>query len=155
MQWSPYNARASSSCGFSSADPSRLYLPVDALSADDGINVESQDADPHSLLSTIRDIISLRRAHPALSPSSGLTVVFAQEDMRSLAYIRTDPQSGESVLIAVNPGTSEEAFDIGTGPAEGLLLHIGNIPRWETIEGNASRCRLHLPPQTFAAYLMQ
>ena len=155
MQWAPYNAGASPSCGFSSADPSRLYLPVDTSGADDGINVESQDADPHSLLSTIRDIISLRRAHPALSPSSGLTVVFAQEDMRSLAYIRTDPQSGESVLIAVNPGTSEEAFDIGTGPAEGLLLHIGNIPRWETAGGDASRCRLHLPPQAFAAYLMQ
>ena len=155
MQWAPYNAGASPSCGFSSADPSRLYLSVDTLSADDGINVESQDADPHSLLSTIRDIISLRRAHPALSPSSGLTAVFAQEDMRSLAYIRTDPQSGESVLIAVNPGTSEEAFDIGTGPAAGLLLHIGGMPRWETIEGNASRYRLHLPPQTFAAYLMR
>lgn len=155
MQWAPYNAGASPSCGFSSADPSRLYLPVDTLSADDGINVESQDADPHSLLSIIRDIISLRRAHPALSPSSGLSAVFAQEDMRSLAYTRTDPKSGESVLIAVNPGTSEEAFDIGTGPAASLLLHIGGIPHWETIEGNASRCRLHLPPQTFAAYLMR
>ena len=155
MQWSPYSAGASSSCSFSSADPSRLYLPVDALSADDGINVESQDADPHSLLSTIRDIISLRRAHPALLPFSELQTVFAQEDMRSLAYTRTDPKSGESVLIAVNPGTSEEAFNIGTDPAAGLLLHIGGIPHWETIEGNASRCRLHLPPQTFAAYLMR
>lgn len=155
MQWSPYNAGASSSCGFSSTDPSRLYLPADTSSADDGINVESQDADPHSLLSTIRDIISLRRAHPALLPFSELQTVFAQEDMRSLAYTRTDPKSGEAILIAVNPGTSEEAFDIGTGPAASLLLHIGGIPHWETIEGNASRCRLHLPPQTFAAYLMR
>ena len=155
MQWAPYNAGASPSCGFSSANPSRLYLPVDTSGADDGINVESQDADPHSLLSTIRDIISLRRAHPALLPSSGLSAVFAREDMRSLAYTRTDSKSGESVLIAVNPGTSEEAFDIGTGPAAGLLLHIGYTPHWETIEGNASRYRLHLPPQTFAAYLMR
>ena len=75
--------------------------------------------------------------------------------MRSLAYIRTDPQSGESVLIAVNPGTSEEAFDIGAGPAAGLLLRIGGMPYWEEAEGEPARCRLHLPPQTFAAYLMQ
>ena len=155
MQWAPYNAGASPSCGFSSADPSRLYLPVDISGADDGINVESQDADPHSLLNTIRDIISLRRAHPALSPSSELSAVFTQEDMRSLAYTRTDPKSGESVLIAVNPGTSEEAFAIGTGPAAGLLLRIGGMPCWETIGGETARCRLHLPPQTFAAYLMQ
>ena len=62
MQWSPdHNA------GFSSADPSRLSLPIvtDPAYHYTTANVATQQANPHSLLWWMKRLISLRKRHRA------------------------------------------------------------------------------------------
>jgi alpha-glucosidase len=95
MQWSPdVNA------GFSTSEP---WLPV----ADNYpvINVQSEDADPQSLLVLYRKLLQLRRSHPALV-DGGYEPVTLADDL--LLYIR---RSGSgSVLVALN--FADTPFDL-------------------------------------------
>ncbi|MBQ9326736.1 MAG: glycosylase [Clostridia bacterium] len=124
MQWNDGR-----NCGFSSASPERLYLPVDP--AEDAPNAAQQREDPDSLLSCVRKLIQLRRKTSDLQADGGMEVVSAQKDM--LAYRRG------AYLMAVNP----------TGHAREMTLEenwkavfaIGNV-EWEN-----GICRLG--PQSF------
>ncbi|HEV7784483.1 MAG TPA: maltose alpha-D-glucosyltransferase, partial [Thermoanaerobaculia bacterium] len=64
MQWS-----ADKNAGFSRANPQRLFLPVivDPGYHYETVNVEAQQANPHSLLWWTRRLIALRKRHPAFS----------------------------------------------------------------------------------------
>ncbi len=88
MQWDD-----GPNAGFSTADPSRLYLPVDP--APDRPTVAAQEADPGSTLHLLRELTSLRRATPALRAGASTRVV--HEDY-PFAFVR-----GESHLVVVNP----------------------------------------------------
>jgi len=88
MQWD-----ASANAGFSTAAADRLYLPIDP--EPDRPTVAGQQADPSSLLNTVRDLIALRRAHPELGPAGRLEVL---SDGYPLVYLR-----GGRFLIVVNP----------------------------------------------------
>lgn len=62
MQWTPDR-----NAGFSSADPGKLYLPVvqSLVYNYTLVNVESQLAQSRSLLHWVRNVIQVRKAHPA------------------------------------------------------------------------------------------
>lgn len=60
MQWS--GAR---NAGFSSADKKQLWLPVNK-NYQRGVHALAEAADPHSILNHTRQLIKLRRMHPAL-----------------------------------------------------------------------------------------
>jgi glycosidase len=71
----------------------------------DGVNVVAQEADPNSLLSFYRNMLSVRRSTPALIAGD-----YRELDPHSEAYfafLRHDPHSEQTCLVALN--LSDEA----------------------------------------------
>ncbi|MDI2098158.1 maltose alpha-D-glucosyltransferase [Ruicaihuangia caeni] len=83
MQWTPDR-----NAGFSSADPGKLFLPVvQSLVYHYGhINVESQLAQSRSLLHWVRNVIHVRKAHPAFG--LGTIRVLETDHPGVLAFLR-------------------------------------------------------------------
>ncbi|BAR06508.1 alpha amylase catalytic subunit [Scardovia inopinata] len=125
MQWSSYDKDTNPACGFSTADPSELYLPIDAEGASRGITVEDQDQDPDSLLSFVRTLVSLRHSYRALGRSGTFTPLLASDKHRCLIYSRQLPElkdqlpapedsvkrsgtEAERLICALNPGRQAE-----------------------------------------------
>jgi len=88
MQWDD-----GPNAGFSSAEASALYLPIDP--DPDRPTVAAQDGVPGSTLTLVRELLALRRATPALQGHATTTLV---HDGYPLAWTR-----GESHLVVVNP----------------------------------------------------
>ena len=95
MQWS-----ADRNGGFSKANPQRLYAPViiDPEYHAESINVESQQANPNSLLWWTKRMIALRNRHQAFGRGS-LEFLFP-ENRKVLTYLRTYGE--ERILVVVN-----------------------------------------------------
>jgi maltose alpha-D-glucosyltransferase/alpha-amylase len=89
MQWNPDR-----NAGFSSADPGKLYSPVvqSLVYNYSLVNVESQLAQSRSLLHWIRNVVHVRKAHPAFGLGS-LTMVSTNHES-VLAFVRDYQGSG-------------------------------------------------------------
>jgi glycosidase len=88
MQWTP-----GANAGFSTAAP---WQPVNP--GFEQANVESQSADPDSLLNHYRKLIALRTEHPALR--LGDTTLLEGEQRRVLAFLRHSET--EQLLVVIN-----------------------------------------------------
>jgi maltose alpha-D-glucosyltransferase/alpha-amylase len=89
MQWNPDR-----NAGFSSADPGKLYSPVvqSLVYNFSLVNVESQLAQSRSLLHWIRNVVHVRKAHPAFGLGD-LTIVPTNHES-ALAFVRDYAGSG-------------------------------------------------------------
>jgi maltose alpha-D-glucosyltransferase/alpha-amylase len=97
MQWA-----AGRNLGFSSADPSNLYLPVDP--ATDAPNVAAQERDADSLLNRVRRLIALKHSEPALAAYAELVPLYAKPNACPFVYARA---SGDHVLLMLfNPSAT-------------------------------------------------
>jgi maltose alpha-D-glucosyltransferase/alpha-amylase len=99
MQWSD-----APNAGFSTADPAHLYCPVidDDTYGFRRINVETERATPGSLLNRMREMIRIRKAHPALGRGE---IHFLEPDNKAvLAYLRI---YGDETILVVNNLFSE------------------------------------------------
>jgi glycosidase len=94
MQWTSSKNR-----GFSSADFSKLYLPVDT--SDCAPNVETEQKDPGSLLSRVKKLIQLKHSEPALAAYAEFTPLYAKENTYPFIYSRTN--GNEIILVIINP----------------------------------------------------
>jgi maltose alpha-D-glucosyltransferase/alpha-amylase len=95
MQWSPDR-----NAGFSRANPQRLYLPVilDPEYHYETVNVESQQANPSSLLWWTKRLIALRKRFRSFGRGS---IEFLYPDNRKvLAFLRC--YEGERILVVAN-----------------------------------------------------
>lgn len=132
MQWDD-----SPQAGFSTAEP---WLPL----AEDWAtrNVESQRADPASMLTLYRRLLALRRDHAALAVGGYRAVplgggeVFAYERFADEAVLRVFlnfgaapqdlplPEGGWTVLLSTRAGRTGEAagLTLALEPAEGVIL---------------------------------
>jgi len=83
MQWS-----ADRNGGFSTANPHRMYLPLITEQGYhyESVNVESQSANPASLLSWMRQLIALRRRHRVFG--RGELTFLDPENHHVLAFVR-------------------------------------------------------------------
>ncbi|MCY1141015.1 alpha-amylase family glycosyl hydrolase [Actinoplanes sp. Pm04-4] len=99
MQWDD-----SPNAGFSTAEASKLYLPIDP--EPDRPTVAAQQDDPESTLNFVRRLIALRQATPALGTRASTRVV---SEGYPLAYVR-----GGTHLVVVNPRREPAtlAFDV-------------------------------------------
>ena len=93
MQWD-----GNANLGFSTAERSALYLPVD--DSDDAPTVASQESDPDSLLNTVRSIIALRHQEDDLQAYAPLKFICTETD-KPLIYCRG------SLVCIVNTGGKE------------------------------------------------
>jgi len=95
MQWSPDR-----NAGFSDANPHKLYLPVilDPEYHYEAVNVETQQANPHSLLHWTRRLVALRKRYRAFGRGS---IEFLQpENHHVLAFVRRFED--EILLVVAN-----------------------------------------------------
>ncbi|MDR3285044.1 MAG: hypothetical protein LBS97_07700 [Treponema sp.] len=93
MQWGK-----GKNLGFSGADGSTLYLPVDP--SPDAPTVEAQQKNTGSLLNTVKALLKLRHDEPDLQSKPNLEIIFAEHEKLPFVYRR-----GVFVL-AVNPSGS-------------------------------------------------
>ena len=90
MRWEP-----GPTTGFSTGEP---WQPGREQSV--GFTVSEQRADPDSVLNFHRDLIRLRRAHPALA-DGGLRFL-APRSRNYFGWVRTDAQGQDDWLVEVN-----------------------------------------------------
>ena len=93
MQWDD-----TANHGFSTAEADKLYLPVDT--AADAPTVADQQADPDSLLNTVKSLLAFRHAHADLDSDAPFEVLYAPKakgDYRPFVWQRGD------LICAVNP----------------------------------------------------
>ena len=95
MQWSPDR-----NAGFSSANPQKLYLPVniDPAYHYEAVNVEAQQENPHSLLNWTKRLIALRKQYKAFG--RGTLEFLYPSNQRVIAYFRRYQE--ETVLVVAN-----------------------------------------------------
>ena len=77
MQWND-----GKNLGFSTADASKLYLPVDPSA--DAPNVAAQEKDPNSLLNKTRRLIALRHSEPALANYAEFVPIYPSADAQHM-----------------------------------------------------------------------
>jgi maltose alpha-D-glucosyltransferase / alpha-amylase len=120
MQWNPDR-----NAGFSSAVPSKLYLPVimDPIFGYQAINVETQLSDPSSLLHWTRNMIALRKLFRVFG--RGTMEFLCPENRKVLAYIRHyDPSSASREHTQAAP-----TRDV-TSPGTETILCVANLSRF-------------------------
>lgn len=95
MQWSPDR-----NAGFSRVNPQQLYLPavIDPEYHYQSVNVENQQRNPSSLLWWMKQLIAMRKRHPALA-RGGMTFI-RQGCPKVLAFMR--PLGDECLLVVAN-----------------------------------------------------
>jgi maltose alpha-D-glucosyltransferase / alpha-amylase len=95
MQWSPDR-----NCGFSRANPHRLYLPVniDPEYHFEALNVEAQQNNPHSLLWWMKRILAFRKHYKAFG--RGSLEFLHPRNGKILAFIRRYEE--ETILVVAN-----------------------------------------------------
>lgn len=103
MQWED-----SPNAGFSDAPPENLYSPVvNSMEFNPSlVNVESQQKDPNSLLHFIRQIVRVRKQHPAFSLGKLEWAALEDDDPSIAAYWRETAQ--EKLLIIHNLSAHEK-----------------------------------------------
>ncbi|RIK35287.1 MAG: maltose alpha-D-glucosyltransferase, partial [Chloroflexi bacterium] len=136
MQWS-----SDRNAGFSSANRQRLYLPVivDPEYHYEAVNVETQQANPHSLLWWMKRLIALRKRHPAFS--RGSLEFLSPNNRKVLAYVRRD--ADETLLVIANLSRYVQGVELdlsawqGVAPVEMFGLNefpaIGDSPYFITL----------------------
>ena len=110
MQWTH-----GTNLGFSDASADKLYLPVDT--SPDAPTVEGQEADPQSLLNTVRHVISLRHAMIDLQADAPFAVLYAEHNAYPFIYRRGD------LTIAINPSPCRATAPVGMPGTE--LFSLG------------------------------
>ena len=114
MQWD-----SGKNLGFSSGCADSLYLPTDP--APDAPTVAAQEADPESLLHTVRALLSLRREWAELRENANLEIVHAERGdafvyRRGSLLLAVNP-SGHAASAPVDAGDKRAVFSIGNGEA--------------------------------------
>ena len=140
MQWT-----SDRNAGFSRAEPARLYLPpiMDPVYGYESVNVEAQGRSVGSLLSWMKRLISVRKAHKAFGRG---TMEFLHPGNRKvLAYLREHDE--ESILCVANLSRSAQPVELdlsrfrGRVPVELLggssFPTVGDLPYMVTLPGHS------------------
>ena len=133
MQWNPTDG-----AGFSSAAQQDYYLP---LSEDPNrANVADQLEKEDSLLNHLKDLLALRKSHPALGSQGAITQLSSPDQPYPIVYLRES--NNAAAMVAINtlkePVTVE--FSLAGQLATSPLL--GNA----TVNHQDGKCILELPP---------
>jgi maltose alpha-D-glucosyltransferase/alpha-amylase len=126
MQWS-----SDRNAGFSAANRQRLYLPIitDPEYHYEAVNVETQQANPQSLLWWMKRVIALRKKHPAFG--RGSLQFLHPDNRRILAFVRE--HEDETILVVANLSRYAQWTELPLADYEGRvpveLFGSGEFPR--------------------------
>jgi maltose alpha-D-glucosyltransferase/alpha-amylase len=114
MQWSPDR-----NAGFSRANPQQLYLPViiDPAYHYEAVNVETQQANPHSLFHWTSRLIALRKRHLAFG--RGSFEFLHPDNHKVLAFLRH--YRDECILVVANLSRYVEYVELDLSAYRGAL----------------------------------
>jgi glycosidase len=144
MQWTP-----GKNMGFSTADPARLYLPVDPAAG--APNVADQEKDPASLLNRVKKLIQLKKKEKALAAYAEFVPVYARENAYPFVYARAN--GSEAVLVILNPAArTEKASFTLTPSAASVRLIAGRKIRMEKKGG---KYVIEVPGRSYAIYRLK
>lgn len=146
MQWN-----TGRNLGFSSADASALYLPVDP--ATDAPNVETEESDANSLLNRTRHLIALRHNEPALANYAEFVPLYAQPNSYPFVYARAAGK--DVVLVLLNPREepSEATFDVNVPFRKYKLLAGDKFPVMR--DRKTGRVTVSMPGTSYAIIKLQ
>jgi alpha-glucosidase len=116
MQWDASSAQA----GFSS-NP-HTWLPVTADYRT--VNVQTEAADPGSLLKWYRRLIALRRSNRALR--SGRTVMLERTNPNVLSYARVS-DDGDTIIVSLNMSPQPQQVTLGLAQAGVRGSHLETL----------------------------
>lgn len=121
MQWD-----SSENAGFTTGEP---WLPI----ADDyrEVNVETQIADPSSMLSLYKQLIEIRRREPALAV--GIYLPYEVNE-HVIAFIRQSEESGRRFLVVLNLSHETQTVPLGDDMAGRIILNT-HLDREEDVAG--------------------
>jgi alpha-glucosidase len=141
MQWTP-----GPQAGFSTNPHTWLPLAPNYRT----VNVQTESADPSSLLNWNRRLIALRRSNAALH--DGAMTMLDQSDPDVLCYLRTPPNGGAPVVVAINMSAQTKTFNIDLS-GSGVTANTGRTLAASdpSIPGAAPLSGVTLPP--FAAWV--
>ena len=141
MQWT-----RGKNLGFSSAEPTRLYLPVDA--APDAPTVAAEETDADSLLNRVRRLIRLKHSEPALAAYAEFVPLYAKESACPFVYARA---SGDEVLLVIfNPAARPSSAEFPLPVAHREFKLLAGKPVALTAEPGS--LKIEVPGQTYAIY---
>ncbi len=140
MQWD-----SSLNLGFSTAEASQLYLPVDMDPS--APTVEAQSLEAGSLLAQVRDLIRLRSENPALSGDGIFTSLYAEPWQYPFVYSRSKDK--KTFVIAVNPSDRKVSAEFPLKDAPELQHQQGNSVEHRIESG---RCTLQMGPLSYAIF---
>ena len=127
MQWN-----ATDQAGFTSSLHPWLKVNPNYLS---GINVEAENQEPSSILNFYRQSIALRH-------DKKQTLVYGKyqlidpDNERIYSYLRTNKETGEQLIIAINFSSSDAVLDLGELTINSLHNLLSNYPDSPQITGN-------------------
>jgi alpha-glucosidase len=115
MQWS-----SAPQAGFSTDPKTWLPIPPNYKT----LNVQTEQADPTSLLSLNEKLIALRRELPALR--DGGMVMLDKSNPSVVSYLRTAPAGAKPVVVALNMSAQPQTISLDLAPAgvKGTRLHV-------------------------------
>lgn len=118
MQWAQ-----DKNLGFSTGDPSSLYIPVD--NASDAPTVDIQEKDPNSLLNKFRKLVDLKGKEAAFTAFAEFVPVYAKENVYPFIYSRA---SGNEIILCIyNPADRAEIANFKLNvKAKGYTLLAGD-----------------------------
>lgn len=140
MQWTP-----GSQAGFSSDPRTWLSVAPDYKT----VNVETESADPNSLLAWYKHLIALRRENAALR--DGEMIMIDRDDPNVLSFVRT-AKGKSSVIVAVNMSAQARTvtFDLKEAGMEASTVYT--LPSSEpSLLSVSSLVSVTLPP--FASWI--
>lgn len=101
MQWT-----AGLDAGFSTAKKTWLPIPPSYKT----INVETELANPDSLLNWYKQLIALRRTNAAVHDGGFAMLETSSPDV--LSYVRTPPKGNKPVLVAINMSAQPQTVSL-------------------------------------------
>jgi alpha-glucosidase len=141
MQW---NSAAQS--GFST--DSKTWLPIPASYK--SINVQTETAQPDSLLNWHKRLIHLRRDVPALH--DGEVVMLDTTNTSVLSYLRKTPSGTGSVVVSLNMTSQPQTISLDLGTAGVKTTSVSTILTSDPAKASVSSLKnLTLPP--FSAWV--
>lgn len=139
MQWAP-----GPTAGFSSCNPTSLYLPVDTEGG--RITVAEEENDPQSILNYTRRLIDLRKAVPSLGNTAEWELVSSLRQPYPMVYRRR--ADGQTCIVAINPSDKK---------VEAVLPHMANKVKLLIVTGKGKYAcgrydRITLYPESAAVF---
>lgn len=136
MQWT-----TGENAGFSDAESSQLYLPIDP--DENRPNVEEQENDPDSILNYTKRLIAMRKINPALGNKADFKILYAEDEKYPLVFARFCAQ--QQLAVCFNPADRECEVCLPLTFGDSPLIAHGDI-KTEPCEGGT---KLTMPPQSY------